>query len=241
MSSARSRNRHHETGRTRLGARALVVAPALAAAVSGSIVMSQPASAATTWAQLRQCESGGNYSTNTGNGYYGAYQFSLSTWQSLGYTGLPSNASPATQDEAALRLANRSGFGQWPICGQGMGADQLAAGASSSGAGSSGASSSGSGSVSAGGSTGSTGTQRWVVSQSAQRLADNTLFTTGLIYQVRSDVRTWQRQMNRLGYRIRIDGRYGPQSAFAATLLQGSRGLQVDGICGPRTRAATFG
>ncbi len=210
-----------------------MVAPALAAAVSGSIVMSQPASAATTWAQLRQCESGGNYSTSTGNGYYGAYQFSLSTWQSLGYTGLPSSASPATQDEAALRLANRSGFGQWPVCGQGMGADQLAAGASSSGA-----SSSGSGSVSAGGST---GTQRWVVSQSAQRLADNTLFTTGLIYQVRSDVRAWQRQMNRLGYRIKIDGRYGPQSAFAAVLLQGSRGLQEDGICGPRTRAATFG
>ncbi len=200
--------------------------------------MSQPASAATTWAQLRQCESGGDYTVNTGNGYYGAYQFSLSTWQSLGYPGLPSDALPATQDEAALRLANRSGFGQWPVCGQGMGADQLVASASSSGAGSP-STGTGTGTGSAG-AAGSTGAQRWVVRQSAQSLADNTLFTTGLIYQVRSDVRAWQRQMNRLGYRIRIDGRYGPQSAFAATLLQNSRGLQVDGICGPRTWTATF-
>ncbi|WP_131765153.1 transglycosylase family protein [Candidatus Protofrankia californiensis] len=233
MSSARSRSRHHGTGRARMGARALVVAPALVAAVGGSIVMSQPASAATTWAELRQCESGGNYTVNTGNGYYGAYQFALSTWQGLGYTGLPSGASPATQDEAALRLAVRSGFGQWPICGQGMGADQLAADASSSGAGSASPSSP----------SDSTRTRRLVVRQSAESLLDapdSTLFTTGLIHQVRSDVRAWQLQMNALGYKILIDGRYGPQSAFAAGLLQGSKGLRVDGICGPRTRAATF-
>jgi peptidoglycan hydrolase CwlO-like protein len=67
-------------------------------------------------AALRQCESGGNYATNTGNGYYGAYQFSLSTWQGLGYSGLPSDAPPAIQDQAAARLEAQGGWGQWPTC-----------------------------------------------------------------------------------------------------------------------------
>jgi uncharacterized protein YabE (DUF348 family) len=65
-----------------------------------------------TWlAKLRQCETGGNYQTNTGNGYYGAYQFSLGTWQSLGLSGLPSNAPPSVQDQAIIENTNRSGGG----------------------------------------------------------------------------------------------------------------------------------
>ncbi|MHB8264130.1 MAG: transglycosylase family protein [Acidimicrobiales bacterium] len=73
------------------------------------------------WAALRQCESGGNYSANTGNGYYGAYQFTLSTWYSLGQAGLPSQAPPATQDSAAELLQSRAGWGQWPACSQQLG------------------------------------------------------------------------------------------------------------------------
>ncbi len=65
---------------------------------------------------LRQCESSGNYATNTGNGYYGAYQFSLSTWLGLGFTGLPSNAAPATQDLAAKIEQQRAGWYAWPEC-----------------------------------------------------------------------------------------------------------------------------
>ena len=68
------------------------------------------------WAQLRKCESGGNYSENSGNGYYGAYQFALSTWSSLGLGGLPSQASPAIQDIAAIRLQTRAGWRSWPMC-----------------------------------------------------------------------------------------------------------------------------
>lgn len=67
-------------------------------------------------ARLRQCESGDDYQANTGNGYYGAYQFALSTWQSLGYSGLPSAAPPAEQDQAAMALQAASGWGQWPVC-----------------------------------------------------------------------------------------------------------------------------
>jgi hypothetical protein len=88
------------------------------------ITYTSPASSASTgyspasgiWAELRYCESRGNYGDNTGNGYYGAYQFSLPTWESLGYAGLPSDASPAVQDQAAQRLAQRSGWHQWPVC-----------------------------------------------------------------------------------------------------------------------------
>jgi resuscitation-promoting factor RpfB len=73
------------------------------------------------WAALRQCESGGNYATDTGNGYYGAYQFSASTWHGLGLSGLPSQAPPATQDAAAVELQARSGWGQWPACSRRLG------------------------------------------------------------------------------------------------------------------------
>ncbi len=67
------------------------------------------------------CESSDDYSINTGNGYYGAYQFALATWYGLGFTGLPSNAPPAVQDEAAKMLQARSGWGQWPACAAKLG------------------------------------------------------------------------------------------------------------------------
>jgi hypothetical protein len=73
------------------------------------------------WAELRACESGGNYAEDSGNGYYGAYQFALSTWEGLGFSGLPSAASPAVQDEAAEELQARSGWGQWPACAAELG------------------------------------------------------------------------------------------------------------------------
>lgn len=65
------------------------------------------------WAKLRACESGGNYSINTGNGYYGAYQFDRGTWASVGGSGLPSNASPATQDALAYKLWQQRGWNPW--------------------------------------------------------------------------------------------------------------------------------
>lgn len=81
-------------------------------------LLTQPAggSMAEDLAKLRQCESGGNYQEDTGNGYYGAYQFSLGTWQGLGYSGLPSDAPPALQDQAAMQLVQQDGWSQWPVC-----------------------------------------------------------------------------------------------------------------------------
>lgn len=73
------------------------------------------------WAQLAQCESGGNPATNTGNGYYGLYQFSLPTWQAMGGSGLPSEASAAEQTQRAQALQAQSGWGQWPACARKLG------------------------------------------------------------------------------------------------------------------------
>lgn len=74
------------------------------------------------WQRLRNCEAGGRYQANSGNGYYGAYQFSARTWRSLGYRGLPHQAPPEVQDEAARKLQARSGWGQWPACSRRIGA-----------------------------------------------------------------------------------------------------------------------
>ncbi len=84
---------------------------------------SSSASFAEDLARLRQCESGDDYQANTGNGYYGAYQFALSTWESLGFSGLPSAAPPATQTQAATELQHEAGWGQWPVCAALLGLD----------------------------------------------------------------------------------------------------------------------
>lgn len=60
----------------------------------------------------------GDYDTNTGNGYYGAYQFDLPTWQSVGGTGNPAHASPAEQDMRAQMLYDRRGLDPWPTPSQ---------------------------------------------------------------------------------------------------------------------------
>jgi hypothetical protein len=68
------------------------------------------------WDRLAACESGGNWAINTGNGYYGGLQFSLSSWQAVGGVGLPSNASKAEQIARAKILQARQGWGAWPVC-----------------------------------------------------------------------------------------------------------------------------
>ncbi|WOQ16142.1 ubiquitin-like domain-containing protein [Raineyella sp. W15-4] len=68
------------------------------------------------WDQIAQCESGGNWSINTGNGYYGGLQFNVSTWRAYGGSGLPSDASKATQIAIATKVQAAQGWGAWPAC-----------------------------------------------------------------------------------------------------------------------------
>ncbi len=72
-------------------------------------------------AQLRGCESGGNYAINTGNGFYGAYQFDERTWLGVGGTGYPNTNPPAVQDEMATRLYEQRGWAPWPSCSRSLG------------------------------------------------------------------------------------------------------------------------
>jgi uncharacterized protein YabE (DUF348 family) len=68
------------------------------------------------WDRLAGCESGGNWHINTGNGFYGGVQFTLSTWHAYGGSGLPSNASREQQIAIAQKLQASAGWGQWPAC-----------------------------------------------------------------------------------------------------------------------------
>jgi hypothetical protein len=67
---------------------------------------------------IAACESGGNPTTDTGNGFYGKYQFTMSTWASVGGTGNPAAASEAEQDRRASILYAQAGASPWPGCGR---------------------------------------------------------------------------------------------------------------------------
>jgi len=80
------------------------------------------AGGSTVWDRLADCESGGNWSINTGNGYYGGLQFSLSTWQSNGGSGYPHQNSREEQIRVATRLRDAAGgYGAWPHCASALG------------------------------------------------------------------------------------------------------------------------
>ncbi len=74
------------------------------------------------WDRLAQCESGGNWAINTGNGYYGGLQFNAGTWRAYGGTGLPHQASRETQIAIATKVRDASGgYGAWPGCAASLG------------------------------------------------------------------------------------------------------------------------
>lgn len=73
------------------------------------------------WDRLARCESGGNWSANTGNGYFGGLQFHPQTWRSVGGSGLPHEHSRDEQIRRGKVLQERSGWGQWPACSRRLG------------------------------------------------------------------------------------------------------------------------
>lgn len=70
------------------------------------------------WDGVAQCESGGNWAINTGNGYYGGLQFSIGTWRSHGGAGMPNKASKDEQIRIAEKVLLTQGRGAWPVCGK---------------------------------------------------------------------------------------------------------------------------
>ncbi len=116
----------HRAAKRRPVRRAAVVATAavaVAAPVSSTINTADAASGR-TWDRLANCESGGNWHINTGNGYYGGLQFASSTWTSYGGGRYASRADLATREEQiaiAEKLVRNSGWGAWPACSAALG------------------------------------------------------------------------------------------------------------------------
>jgi hypothetical protein len=114
---ASTRGKHRKQSR--------VVAGAMKVALAGAVVSVPLAMAATpanassvNWDAIAKCESGGNWATSTGNGYYGGLQFTMSTWHANGGQGAPQSASRAQQIAVAERVLSSQGIHAWPVCGR---------------------------------------------------------------------------------------------------------------------------
>ena len=218
-------------------ARALLAGGFTTAVVAGSIFATAGTSnAASGWSSVAQCESGGNPSTNTGNGYYGLYQFDQQTWQSLGYSGTANQHSAAVQTQAAERLYAQRGHKPWPRCGI-----HLSGSANTSG------SSSASRSYTRPALTRSHVSQHARISRtSGSESYFHHSYRSGvlgpwLIAERRSDVRAIQRKLTDKGYRLAIDGQFGRETEGVVKHFQAKAGITADGLCGSHTKAALFG
>ncbi|MFE9632241.1 transglycosylase family protein [Streptomyces sp. NPDC006463] len=106
-------------------ARIVTLAGVAGVAVAAPLMAAGSASAASAseWDRVAQCESGGNWAINTGNGYYGGLQFSSSTWAAYGgksYAAQANQASKSQQIAIAEKVLKGQGKGAWPSCGVGL-------------------------------------------------------------------------------------------------------------------------
>ena len=215
----RAQGRHRRPVESRSIARTAVAAGGLTASalvVGGLAAPSALAASADDFARLRNCESGGNYKTNTGNGYYGAYQFSLGTWHGIGYSGRPSDAPPSTQDAAARKLQARSGWGQWPACARKLGLMGSRSSSSSSSQ-----------------YTAASSTRAVVVHPSGPAI-----LSTDYVGVWRADVRDLQAKLTMVGFKLETDGKFGQETATVVRAFQETAGVEVDGRVGPETQQA---
>jgi resuscitation-promoting factor RpfA len=146
--------------------RAVAVVGVTGAAIAAPLMATGTASAATAseWDAVAQCESGGNWAINTGNGYYGGLQFSASTWAAYGgtqYASTADKAGKAQQIAIAEKVLASQGKGAWPVCGTGLSSASYNGGTAAS-----------SGSSASSGSTAQRSTtQKQTASRSAERPA----------------------------------------------------------------------
>lgn len=114
------RHRMQKPSRGKFAAKSLAAAAAISLPFLG---FAAPANADNggTWDQLAECESGGNWNIDTGNGYSGGLQFSQSTWEAYGGSGNPANASREQQISVAENVLDGQGWGAWPACSSQLG------------------------------------------------------------------------------------------------------------------------
>ena len=94
----------------------IAVAGAVVAGVPLALSGTATAAPSSAWDALAQCESGGNWAINTGNGYYGGLQFNARTWSAFGGSGMPHQASKGEQIAVAERVLAKQGWNAWPSC-----------------------------------------------------------------------------------------------------------------------------
>ena len=120
------------SSRVNLSRRVVGFAAAGLVAVGAPLALAGTASAATptatatsvsssTWDKLAECESGGDWTTNTGNGFSGGLQFTPSTWKAYGGSGKPQHASRSEQIAVAKKVLADQGWGAWPACSSKLG------------------------------------------------------------------------------------------------------------------------
>ncbi|ABW09680.1 Transglycosylase domain protein [Parafrankia sp. EAN1pec] len=205
--------RHRATQGPSTATRVLRTTGAVTALVgTGLAVTAAPAGAATAddFAKLRKCESGGNYAINTGNGFYGAYQFDQRTWTGLGYPGRPDQAPPAMQDEAAYKLYDSRGWSPWPGCTSKLGLTRNGPAPASSGAG------------------GDVIAQALTPAEPPMTLEraraevggqfGGEVLNVGMGDDVRADAFIWQAEMRDRRFVLTVDGKFGPESQGIAAL-----------------------
>ena len=86
-----------------------------------AFVADLPADRVATWDRLAQCESSGNWSEDSGNGFFGGLQFTQQSWEAVGGTGSPADASRDEQIMRAEELYDEQGWGAWPACSRTLG------------------------------------------------------------------------------------------------------------------------
>jgi peptidoglycan hydrolase-like protein with peptidoglycan-binding domain len=202
--------------RSRFRASALI-AGLVAAGAAVALGLSTSASAdpsANAWHRLRMCESSNNYAINTGNGYYGAYQFDLSTWRSVGGSGHPNQASPTEQDKRALVLYRERGWQPW-TCAHILGLKEDADARS--------------GRTSDITFPTSTGAPGW----------PGTTYSLGM---KNAEIAAWQKQLVERGATQLAPGtgQFGPLTIAAVRLIQSQNGISEGDRIGPRTWAAAW-
>jgi resuscitation-promoting factor RpfE len=94
------------------------IAGALALAPIALATGTANAESGVDWDAVAACESGGNWSIATGNGYYGGLQFTMGTWRANGGSGSPQHASREEQIRVAENVLRSQGIGAWPVCGR---------------------------------------------------------------------------------------------------------------------------
>ncbi|GGR78155.1 transglycosylase [Streptomyces humidus] len=143
MSECADHHNRKSSRKTAVLAGAVLLAPLGLLSATGDAVAADSG----VWDRIAQCESGGNWHINTGNGYYGGLQFSAGTWRAYGgaaYASTADKASKAQQISVATKVQNSQGWGAWPTCSARAGAAGSAPGAGRSSSAASGSDGSGS-------------------------------------------------------------------------------------------------